>query len=618
MRDSEVVASIVAGDPGGLGAAYDRYADPLFKYCQALSGDPADAADAVQDTFVIAATRLGGLRAPERLRSWLYAVARNESLRIVRARNGGPVLAAASGDSADVIDGAGRGDLRALFDDAMRGLTPGEREVVELQLRAGLAASEIADVLGVSADHAHTLLSRAREQLETCLGVLLVGRARRDHCAERASMLSGWDGRLTVVLRKRLHRHIRHCRTCTSMRGYQLRRSLPGLSASAALTTGAALSFRAADGPPEGLRGHTLALATGHGPTATAHSAAVLSRAGEFTRTGFPKATSDSVLAGRHAAMLAGRHTAVLAGRHGGMRRAAHGVKTGLSRTAARSSARSQAALTAAGVVAAAVAVAAIGLTGSSQRFTPTADPKAPATFGPVLSSASSLSSAFSAPSASRQPRTAALAPRKPAPATSKAAPVPTSTPPAVVSVPSPAPTSAPPPVSNTPPVKNTPPPPTHSPSPRPSPPPSPHPTPTPAGTLSAFPAGGVLVLEPGAPAEVTLSAAGGTVNWSIAVGNDPEGAVSVSPDSGTLTAGSPSATVTVTVTQYLDCGWGPGSPGACPTITISPSGTVYSIWTGHHHHHGRHSQGSTAVPAATTALNVTAIYLTETRRTPT
>ena len=67
MHDSEVVASIVAGDPRGLAVAYDRYADPLYKYCRTLLSDPADAADAVQDAFVIAASRLDGLRDPDRL-----------------------------------------------------------------------------------------------------------------------------------------------------------------------------------------------------------------------------------------------------------------------------------------------------------------------------------------------------------------------------------------------------------------------------------------------------------------------------------------------------------------------------------------------------------------------
>ena len=59
MRDSEVVASIVAGNPEGLAVAYDRYSGPLFGYCQSLLRKPEDAADAVQDTFVIAASKLG-------------------------------------------------------------------------------------------------------------------------------------------------------------------------------------------------------------------------------------------------------------------------------------------------------------------------------------------------------------------------------------------------------------------------------------------------------------------------------------------------------------------------------------------------------------------------------
>ena len=78
MRETEIVASIVAGDPNGLALAYGQYADPLYKFCRSVLGDPADAADAVQDTFVVAAAKLGGLRDPGRLRPWLFAVARNE------------------------------------------------------------------------------------------------------------------------------------------------------------------------------------------------------------------------------------------------------------------------------------------------------------------------------------------------------------------------------------------------------------------------------------------------------------------------------------------------------------------------------------------------------------
>ncbi len=44
MRDSEVVAAIVAGDPNGLAEAYDRYAAPLYTYCRSLLREKASAA----------------------------------------------------------------------------------------------------------------------------------------------------------------------------------------------------------------------------------------------------------------------------------------------------------------------------------------------------------------------------------------------------------------------------------------------------------------------------------------------------------------------------------------------------------------------------------------------
>ena len=84
MQDRELVAAIVAGDPGGLAEAYDRYAAPLYTYCRFMLPDPrppAEAADAVSDTFIIATAKLSGLRDPDQLGSWLNAVTRNECLR---------------------------------------------------------------------------------------------------------------------------------------------------------------------------------------------------------------------------------------------------------------------------------------------------------------------------------------------------------------------------------------------------------------------------------------------------------------------------------------------------------------------------------------------------------
>src|SRR5689334_20082840 len=173
MQDREIVAAIVAGRADGLAAAYDRYARALHAYCCSVLGDQADAADAVQDTFIIAAAKLGGLRDPNRLRPWLYAVARNECHRRLRGRASAAPLDDADemADSApDIGEAAEQAELRQLVRSALAGLNPGEREIIELNLRHELDGAELAAALGVPRNQAHALASRARTQFETALG----------------------------------------------------------------------------------------------------------------------------------------------------------------------------------------------------------------------------------------------------------------------------------------------------------------------------------------------------------------------------------------------------------------------------------------------------------------
>jgi len=286
MRDSEVVAAIVAGNPEGLAEAYDRYASPLYTYCRSLLREPADAADAVQDTFVIAASRLAELRDRNRLRPWLYAVARNECHRRLRARAvqvTTPLdeMPDVTDTSADVSGEAERDELRTLLRSAVRGLNSGEQDLIELQLRQGLDVAEIAAVLGVSRNHAHALLSRARDQLEISLGALLVARSGRDDCAALNTMLADWDGQLNVLMRKRINRHIENCPACTERKKRELAPALLlGLAPLAALPTAAV---------PPGLREQVLRLASGNTPDAAAHRASVGRRTAPFGQHGFPK-----------------------------------------------------------------------------------------------------------------------------------------------------------------------------------------------------------------------------------------------------------------------------------------------------------------------------------------
>lgn len=280
MEDRDIVAAIAAGDPAGLAEAYDRYAVPLYAYSCSMLGEPADAADAVQEAFLIAAARLRGLRDPDKLRPWLYAVARNECLRRLRASartvsgldeaTDLPAVAADPGQHSE------QADLRELVRDAIDGLNPGERDVIELSLGHDLDGDDLANALGVSRNHAHALLSRARGQLERSLGALIVARAGRTACGALDTMLDGWDGRLTVLMRKRIGRHIERCEVC----GERKRREL-----SPALFAG--LVPLAAVLP--GFRDHLLRLMADRTPAGLAHRLAVANRAGPFGPAGFPR-----------------------------------------------------------------------------------------------------------------------------------------------------------------------------------------------------------------------------------------------------------------------------------------------------------------------------------------
>jgi len=316
MRDREVVAAIVAGDPAGLAEAYDRYATPLYSFCRTMLREPADAADAVQDTFVIAAPRMAGLRDPERLRSWLYAVARNECHRRLRAGSKHASIEEApdvTDEAADVAADLERADLRALVRDALGGVGPAEREVLELQLRQGLSGGEVADVLGVSRNHAHALLSRARDQLETSLGALVVARTGRQDCPELDAMLQDWDGDLTVLVRKRVNRHVERCDVCSGRRRREVSPTmLLGIAPIAALPL-------MAGALPAGFRDQVLRLATGHSPAAVAHRAAVAKSSYSFGHHGFPRPLHQPgppwLHPGpAHATAVAGTAAAVVAG----------------------------------------------------------------------------------------------------------------------------------------------------------------------------------------------------------------------------------------------------------------------------------------------------------------
>lgn len=224
VSDGELATAAAAGDRDAFAGIYDRYADRLHDFCVGMLRNTDSAADCVQDVFCIAATRLGQLKDPERLRPWLYSVARNQALRCIRERTREQVYdempeTVSAEPGPDIM--AARTELADLIAQAAGGLSDRDRAVLELAYRHGMDGPELAEALDVSHASAKKMMQRLRETIEKSLGALLVARRAVENpndCPELDEILAGWDGEFTVLMRKRIARHIESCAVCDEER----------------------------------------------------------------------------------------------------------------------------------------------------------------------------------------------------------------------------------------------------------------------------------------------------------------------------------------------------------------------------------------------------------------
>jgi len=219
--DAELVVAARSGDREAFAAIYDRYVDPIHTMCVHMLSNRDDAADVCGDVFLVAAERLGQLRDPDRLKAWLFAIARRQvylrtgrRARSVPVAEVGDVAAGELATAADEVERAAESsDLAAVLGEAAAGLDDADRMVLELQLQ-GLDGADLADALGVPATNAYQASHRMKERLERSVGALLVARQGRADCTELADVLRSWDGTFSVLWRKRVARHVDRCTTC--------------------------------------------------------------------------------------------------------------------------------------------------------------------------------------------------------------------------------------------------------------------------------------------------------------------------------------------------------------------------------------------------------------------
>jgi RNA polymerase sigma factor (sigma-70 family) len=225
VRDEALVEAALAGDRSAFAEVYDTYGPRLHAFCTRLLNEPHEAADAVQDTFVLAAQRLHQLQDPSKLRAWLYAIARNECTRRGRARarmvpTEEPTVTARPGEGAgdETGDAVSASEVASLLWAAADGLDDRDRILLELNVRHGLEGRELADAAGVPAGQISMATGRMRDRVERSLGALLVARKGRADCPGLRAVLSDWDGTFSVLVRKRVARHVDACDHCEARR----------------------------------------------------------------------------------------------------------------------------------------------------------------------------------------------------------------------------------------------------------------------------------------------------------------------------------------------------------------------------------------------------------------
>ena len=209
--DDQLVASIRGNDPAAFEALYERHQRELLSFCMYMLGSRADAEEALQVTFASAYRALLADERPVALRPWLFAIARNQSLTIIRRRRttvelGGEVAVGGEPTAGDPFRELElREEIRHTLA-GVRGLPERQRAAMVLAELHGLSQAEVAEVLGLKPEQVKALVYQARSSL-------ISERTARDaDCSEIREELATARG--AALLKGKLRRHVRSCPDC--------------------------------------------------------------------------------------------------------------------------------------------------------------------------------------------------------------------------------------------------------------------------------------------------------------------------------------------------------------------------------------------------------------------
>jgi RNA polymerase sigma factor (sigma-70 family) len=209
--DDAIVRGVARHQDAAFAALYDRYHAPLERYCRSMLLDLDDAQDAAQSALASALRALRSERTlPLRLRPWLYRIAHNEALAVMRRRTAAPVggLDEQAAELAAPDDSDTREAFRELLGD-LRTLPARQRSALVLRELEGLSYAEVAGALELSQDAARAAVFEARAALHAQRD------GRASSCIDVQRRLSVGDGR--TARSRALRAHLGSCEACSAV-----------------------------------------------------------------------------------------------------------------------------------------------------------------------------------------------------------------------------------------------------------------------------------------------------------------------------------------------------------------------------------------------------------------
>ena len=208
--DERLVALVRGGSEAAFEAIYDRHHRGILAFSRHMLSSADEAEDAVQHTFMAAYRHLVGGAAEIQLRPWLYTIARNRCLSMLRARRERPLdeLHAPATEHLSA-EAQRRQDVRELLAD-VAALPEDQRAALVLAELGAVSHDEIATVLDIPRQKVKALVFQARTSL-------IASRTARDTpCEEIREQLANLRG--GALRRTTLHRHLRECPGCRAFR----------------------------------------------------------------------------------------------------------------------------------------------------------------------------------------------------------------------------------------------------------------------------------------------------------------------------------------------------------------------------------------------------------------